>query len=60
MFSCPGNAVSHQLSDMNFSFRFVAPSGFSNHMDSNNLVGSFFFDLFLIDLKCRMLSSLLL
>ena len=57
---CSGDAASHRSSDMNFSCRLLASSGCANHMDSNNLVGSFFFDPFLRDLKCRILGSLLL
>ena len=55
-----GDAASHRLSDMDFSCRLLAPSGFSNYMDSNNLVGSFFFDPSFKDLKLKMLGFLLL
>ena len=60
MSSCPGDAASHLPSDMNFGCSLLVSFGFANHMDSSNLVGSFFFDPFLRDLKGRMLDSLLL
>ena len=52
--------MSHRSSDMDFGRRLLVSSGFVNHMDSNNLVGSFFFNPFSRDLKGIMLDSLLL
>ena len=60
MSSCPGDTANHRPSDMYFHYGLLVSFGFTNHMDSSNLVGSFFFDPSFRDLKLRMLGSLLL